>query len=90
MAPRWPLWHTLLGAYLLSLGVNYVPLLLQAVSPVRTRSASREMAEEVANRTMSFRKYRRQSLYLLIPLAVPVLALLQCRADQEIIRHDSL
>lgn len=77
----WPLRQTVFGAYLLSLGINYVPLLLHAVGLVRTGMASREIADEVANSGAAFRKYRRQSLYLLIPLAVPLFALLQRRAD---------
>ena len=79
MASRhaWPLGLTLFGGYLLSLGINYVPLLVYAVSMVRSRSAFREIADELSDQRMAFRKYRRQSLFLLIPLVVPVLAILQ-------------
>jgi hypothetical protein len=76
----------LLGGYLLLLGVNYLPMLLHAVSLVRSHSASREIAEELSDRRVAFRKYRRHSLYLLLPLVVPLLATLQQREG----RHDSV
>lgn len=74
---RWPFGLTLFGAYLLSLGVNYIPLFLHAVSLVRSRSADNEIADELSDRHMTFRKYSRQSLYLLVPLVVPIVAALQ-------------
>jgi len=73
----WPVGLTFLGAYLLSLGVNYVPLLLHAVSLVRVGSVAEEIALELSDRGPAFRKYRRQSLYLLVPLFVAVTAFLQ-------------
>ena len=72
-------WGILVGAYLLSLAVNYVPLLLYAIAIVRQRSAQEEVAHEVADRNRSLRRYRRQSLLLLIPFAVPILAFAQER-----------
>jgi hypothetical protein len=72
-------WQILLGGYLLTLAVNYVPLLLYAIAIVRHRSAQIEVAHEVADRNRSFRRYRRQSLLLLIPFAVPILAFAQER-----------
>jgi hypothetical protein len=30
-----------------------------------------------------FRKYRRQSLLLLVPLVVPILAIIQCRLEDQ-------
>ena len=64
-----------LGCYLLCVGINYVPLLLYAISLVRLDSARYEIAEEATEENQMFRKYRRQSLLLLVPLAVPILAL---------------
>jgi hypothetical protein len=64
-----------LGSYLLFIGINYVPLLLYAITIVRVDSARDEIAEERADKREMFRKYRRQSLLLLVPLAVPILAL---------------
>jgi hypothetical protein len=66
-----------LGAYLLSLGINYLPLLLHAIDMERRGSAGREIADELGDKRSAFRKYRRQSLLLLIPLLVPVAAMVQ-------------
>jgi hypothetical protein len=74
-----PLGPTLFGVYLMSLGINYIPLFVHAANLVRTGDASREIAEELANKRATFRRYRRQSLYLLVPFAVPLFALLQNR-----------
>ena len=63
-----------LGAYLLCIGVNYVPLLLHAISLVRRNSARHEIADELTQKHRMFRKYRRQSVLLLVPLVVPTLA----------------
>lgn len=68
---------TVFGAYLLSLGVNYVPLLIHAIDLARLGPARQQMADEVAQKQVVFRKYRRQSLLLLVPLVVPMLAVVQ-------------
>jgi membrane protease YdiL (CAAX protease family) len=73
-----------LGTYLLSIGINYVPLLLYAVSLVHFDSAGYEIAEETRDKRRLFRKYRRQSLLLLVPLVVPILA-----AARELHRNPS-
>ena len=73
------IWHVLLGGYLLSLAVNYVPLLLYAIAIVRQQSAHEEVAHEVVDRGRAFGRYRRQSLLLLVPFAVPILAIAQER-----------
>ena len=73
----WPVGLTLFGVYLLCLGINYLPLLTHAVSLVRSRSVSREIADELGDRRTTFARYRRQSLYLLIPFVVPILAVRQ-------------
>ncbi len=65
------------GAYLLFLGINYVPLLLHAISMQREGSALQEIAGELGDKRAAFRKYRRQSLFLLLPLIVPVAAIAQ-------------
>ena len=64
-----------LGCYLLFIGINYVPLLLYAITIVRIDSARDEIADEQTDHQGMFRKYRRQSLLLLVPLAVPILVL---------------
>jgi len=65
---------TALGAYLLCIGINYVPLLLYAVGLTHFDSARYEIPEETIDKRRMFRKYRRQSLLLLVPLVVPILA----------------
>ena len=63
---------TLFGLYLITLGINYVPLMLYAISIVRAGSAAAEIAGESQDLKSMFRRYRRQSLLLLVPLAVPI------------------
>jgi hypothetical protein len=68
---------TLFGAYLITLGINYLPLLLYAISIVRAETAAAEIAGESQNRTAMFSRYRRQSLLLLVPLMVPIASAIQ-------------
>jgi hypothetical protein len=65
-------WQILLGAYLLFLAINYLPMLWCAIDIVRRGSAAAELGDELQDRPAAMRKYRRQSLWLLVPLAVPV------------------
>ncbi len=67
----------LLGAYLTCLGINYIPLLLHAISLVRRGTASQEIADETQEKRAMFRKYRRQSFLLLLPLVIPIAAIRQ-------------
>ena len=69
----------LLGGYFVALGINYIPLLLHAISLVRHGTARAEVADEAGDRTQLFRHYRRQSLWLLVPFVVPLMALVQAR-----------
>jgi hypothetical protein len=66
---------TAFGLYLLTLSLNYVPMLLAAIQLVRRGAAHGEIADEAGDRRLLSRKYRRQSLWLLVPLVVPVVAL---------------
>ena len=75
---------TLFGVYLITLGINYVPLMIYAVRIVHAGSASAEIADESHDRARMFRRYRRQSLLLLVPLVVPFAS-----AIQEWRRRDS-
>ena len=68
---------TLFGAYVVLLGINYVPLLLHAIDLARHGSARQEIAGELGDKRVAFRKYRRQSLLLLLPLVVPIAAIVQ-------------
>src|SRR5712671_6346566 len=45
---------TLFGAYLLLLGMNYVPLLLHAIDMARHGSARQEIADELEDKRMAF------------------------------------
>lgn len=68
-----------LGVYLILLGLNYVPMLIYAIS-IRTAVRARtELGSELDDKKSAMAKYRRQSLWLLVPLAVPLVAITQCR-----------
>ena len=71
------LWGTAVGAYLVSLGINYGPMLAYAVALGSRENARLELGDELNEKRAAMSKYRRQSLLLLIPLVVPVLAILQ-------------
>ena len=67
-----------IGCYLLGVALNYVPLLLYAISIVRRKSARQEVAFELAHKDASARKYTLQTtVLLLIPLVVALLAVYQ-------------
>jgi hypothetical protein len=46
------------GAYMLAVGINYLALLLHAISIARRGSAQKEIADELGDRRAAFRKYR--------------------------------
>lgn len=70
-------WQTLLGIYLVCLGISYVPLLIHAISLRREQDARQEIAGELSDTRNAFSSYRTQTLLLLVPLFVPILALVQ-------------
>jgi len=59
------------------LGINYVPLLIHAISMVRDGIALNEIGRELKDKRAAFRKYRRQSLLLVVPMVVPIAAIVQ-------------
>ena len=63
-----------LGFYLISLGINYVPMLIYAVAITKKDSAWTEMGDELDDKRRAMAKYRRQSLLLLVPLLVPIVS----------------
>lgn len=69
-----------LGVYFTTLGINYVPMLVYAVVITRKQSAKAELGDELDDPRRAMAKYRRQSLLLLIPLLVPILAIVQRRS----------
>ena len=69
-------WQTVMGVYMLLLAVDYVPLAIYAIILRRKGSARDEMAGELEQpETPS--KYFRLSLLLLIPLVVPLRAIVE-------------
>ena len=64
----------LLGTYIVLLGVNYLPMLWYAVQIGNRERARAEIGHELADPKASAARYRRQPLYLLLPLVVPIVA----------------
>lgn len=64
----------LFGVYLFLIGVNYIPLLWHATRLVKRGTAHDEISSEDDDKRQMFRKYRQQSLLLLVPLIVPAVA----------------
>jgi len=71
------MWQTLLGFYLLFIVFAYAVLLASAIGMARRGDCRNEIVDELNNTREVFRKYRRQSLWILVPLAVPLAALRQ-------------
>jgi hypothetical protein len=69
--------QVLVSSYLLCIALNYVPLLLYAISIARRGSAREEVAFELAHKERYARKYSLQSFLLVLPLVVPILAIYQ-------------
>jgi len=75
--PNHSLFEIIMGCFLLLIAFNYVPLLLYALSIARHQSAHQEVAYELEHRDKYAGKYLRQSTLLLIPLAIPTIAVYQ-------------
>jgi hypothetical protein len=71
------LWQELLGVYLLFLALTYAVLLGVAIAMARRGDARKEIADELDDIPTTMRKYRRQSLWIMVPLAVPIAAMLR-------------
>ena len=71
-----------LGLYLISLGLNYIPMLVYAIAITRAKSARSELGSELDNKRLAMKKYRRQSLWLLVPLLVPLTVFSQSQTRQ--------
>jgi hypothetical protein len=74
------LWQELLGVYLILLSLTYAVLLALAIAMVRRGTAREEIGDELDNTAATFRKYRRQSLWILVPLIVPLAAIAEQRS----------
>ena len=81
--PNHSLFAVIMGCFLLWIALNYVPLLIYAISIVRHKSAQQEVAYELDHKDKYARKYTLQSALLLIPLAVPALAVYQERQKRS-------
>ena len=67
-----------IGCFFLLVALNYVTLLLYAMSIVRRKSAHQEVAFELAHKDTYARKYTLQTtVFLLVPLVLPLLAVYQ-------------
>jgi len=75
--PGHPLPVGFMGLFFSYMAINYIPLLLYAITLVRHKSAGREVAFELEHKETYARKYMLQSIYLLLPLIVPALAIFQ-------------
>ncbi|MGA8598662.1 MAG: hypothetical protein WB676_28435 [Bryobacteraceae bacterium] len=64
---------------MISLGVNYIPMLIYAIAINKAKSATAELGSELDNKSTAIARYRRQSLWLLVPLITPFMALRQVR-----------
>lgn len=71
------IWGITVGAYLVSLGLNYIPMLAYALAIGNRKKARLELGDELEETRAAMSKYRRQSLLLLAPLAVPIIAMLK-------------
>jgi len=76
-----------LGLYLISLGINYVPMLIYAVTISKGDSARAEMGNELDDKSRAMAKYRRQSILLLVPLLVPIIALVEVKRRRSNTEH---
>jgi hypothetical protein len=74
--PAHQLFSGMMGVAGVWIGLNYVPLLLYAIALFRRRSAAQEVASEVGQRGI-YLKYTLQSAFVVLPLVVPVLSLVQ-------------
>ena len=73
-------WQVCLGIYLICLGINYVPLLAHTLSIGNREAAGSELGAALNDARTAMAKYRRQSLFLLVPV-FPVLFALASRAS---------
>ena len=70
-------WQVLLGIYLLFLALTYGVLLAEAIAMARRGDCREELGDELEDPGAAMRKYRRQSFWILVPMAVPVAWVLQ-------------
>jgi len=72
------LFMIIIGCFFLWVALNYLLLLLYAISIVRRKSAHQEVAFELVHKDTYARKYTLQTtMLLLVPLVLPLLAVYQ-------------
>lgn len=71
-------WQVILGAGLLWIALNYLPLLLHAIDLARRKSAPQEVWPELADPRV-VRSYGLRQLWILVPFAVVIFAFMQRR-----------
>lgn len=71
-------WQLIVGAGLLWIALNYVPLLLHSIDLARRKTAREEVAAELASHRL-MRRYGALQLWILVPFAVVLFAFLQRR-----------
>lgn len=64
-----------LGLYFVSLGINYLCMLFYALEINNRESARTAIGGELNRERGAMAEYRRQSIYLLLPLVVPIVAI---------------
>jgi hypothetical protein len=72
-APTPSVWQVGLGIWLVTIALNYIPLLLHAVSLARSGMVKEEGEPELTHA----RRYGIQQVIILVPLLVVILALVQ-------------
>lgn len=72
-------WQTALGIYLVFLALTYAVLLGYAIAMARRGNVYDVIANELDDKHAALRKFQRQFLWLLVPLVVPVAAIVQRR-----------
>ncbi len=71
------IWEIVLGVLLASIGANYLPLLVSAVSLIRSGTAREEVAVELEQAGRSQRQYGTQQFLLVVPFGVLLIAAAQ-------------
>jgi hypothetical protein len=66
-----------LGLYIFLVGINYLILLLYAIDIVRKGSSQTEVSDELAHSKAYLRQFCSQQFFILIPLAILILAVFQ-------------
>jgi hypothetical protein len=76
-------WQSFFGIYMLFLALSYLPLLIHAIFIARKGRVRQEVEAELASGRDELMRYQRQMFWLLVPLVVPALAIMQLSRDQD-------